>query len=117
MWIPHCGAKFCLTQSSQYELYLSMFKEGSAVPFFPKIQTLHALRALEGDHLSPHKSVPYSPEKIIQPHLFDIFTLKYDLRTFVAKKCRESQQYFLPVIKFCWKACVACFRESSTISA
>ena len=24
----------------------------------------------------PHKSVPYSPEKIIQPHLFNIFTLK-----------------------------------------
>ena len=62
-----------------------MFKEGSAVPFFPKIQTLHALRALEGDHLSPHKSVPYSPEKIIQLHLFNIFTLKHDLRTFVSK--------------------------------
>ena len=33
----------------------------------------------------PHKSVPYSPEKIIQPHLFNIFTLKHDLRTFVEK--------------------------------
>ena len=31
----------------------------------------------------PHKSVPYSPEKIIQPHLFNIFTLKNDLRTLV----------------------------------
>ena len=62
-----------------------MFKGGSAVPFFPKIQTLHALRALEGDHLSPHKSVPYSPEKIIQPHLFNIFTLETDLHTFAEK--------------------------------
>ena len=33
----------------------------------------------------PHKSVPYSPEHIIQPHLFKIFTLKHDLRTFVAQ--------------------------------
>ena len=32
-----------------------------------------------------HKSVPYSPEKIIQPHLFNIFTLKHDLRNFVEK--------------------------------
>ena len=37
----------------------------------------------------PHKSVPYYPEKIIQPHLFNIFTLKNDLRTFV-ENCRES---------------------------
>ena len=37
----------------------------------------------------PHKGVPYSPEKIIQPHLFNIFTLKHDLRNFV-EKCRES---------------------------
>ena len=58
-----------------------MFKEGSAVPFFPKIQTLHALRALEGDHLSPHKSVPYSPEKIIQPHLFNILANAWFLGT------------------------------------
>ena len=27
-----------------------------------------------------HKSVPYSQEKIIQPHLFNIFTLKHDLQ-------------------------------------
>ena len=27
----------------------------------------------------PHKSVPYSPEHIIQPHPFNIFTLKHDL--------------------------------------
>ena len=33
----------------------------------------------------PHKSVPYSPEQIIQPHLFNIFTFKHDLRTFVEK--------------------------------
>ena len=38
----------------------------------------------------PHKSVPYSPEKIIQPHLFNIFTLKYDLRTFVEKMLRVA---------------------------
>ena len=37
----------------------------------------------------PHKSVPYSLEKIIQPHLFNIFTLKHDLR-FSSKKCHES---------------------------
>ena len=28
--------------------------------------------------LFPHKSLPYSPEKIIQPHLFNIVTLKHD---------------------------------------
>ena len=38
----------------------------------------------------PHKSVPYSPEKIIQPHLFNIFTLKHDLRTFVEKMLRVA---------------------------
>ena len=27
----------------------------------------------------------YSPEKIIQPHLLNMFTLKHDLRTFVEK--------------------------------
>ena len=27
-----------------------------------------------------HKSVPYSQEKIIQPHLFNIYTLKHDLQ-------------------------------------
>ena len=45
-----------------------------------------ALRALKGDELIiyhqkvifPHKSVAYSPEKIILPHLFNIFTLKHD---------------------------------------
>ena len=38
----------------------------------------------------PHKSVPYSPEHIIQPHLFNIFTLKHDLRTFVEKMLRVA---------------------------
>ena len=38
----------------------------------------------------PHKSVPYSPEQIIQPHLLNIFTLKHDLRTFVEKMSRVA---------------------------
>ena len=38
----------------------------------------------------PQKSVPYSPEKIIQPHVFNIFTLKHDLRTFVEKMLRVA---------------------------
>ena len=42
----------------------------------------------------PHKSVPYSPEKIIQPHLFNIFTLKHDLRTFVEKMLRVAFTHY-----------------------
>ena len=42
----------------------------------------------------PHKSAPYSPEKIIQPHLFDIFTLKHDLRTFVEKNVAVASTHF-----------------------
>ena len=38
----------------------------------------------------PNKSFPYSPEHIIQPHLFNIFTLKHDLRTFVEKMLRVA---------------------------
>ena len=42
----------------------------------------------------PHKSVPYSPEKIIQPHLFNIFTLKHDLHLFVEKVSRVASTHF-----------------------
>ena len=42
----------------------------------------------------PQKSVPYSPEKIIQPHVFNIFTLKHDLRTFVEKMLRLAFTHF-----------------------
>ena len=42
----------------------------------------------------PHKSVPYSPEKIIQPHLFNIFTLKHDFCTFVEKMSRVAFTHF-----------------------
>ena len=38
----------------------------------------------------PHKSVPYSPEHIIQPHPFNIFTLKHDLRTFIENMLRVA---------------------------
>ena len=80
-------------------------KGGVSSPFFPKIQALPGwggrsdpcLDFFEGFvHMNwgpskviiyhqklifPHKSVPYSPEKIIQPHLFYIFTLESQLRT------------------------------------
>ena len=42
----------------------------------------------------PHKGVPYSPEKIIQPHLFNIFTLKHDLHTFVENMLRVAFTHF-----------------------
>ena len=42
----------------------------------------------------PHKSVSYSPAKIIQPHLFNIFTLKHDIRTFVEKLSRVAFTHF-----------------------
>ena len=41
-----------------------------------------------------HKSVPCSPEKIIQPHIFNIFTLKHDLRTFVEKMLQVAFTHF-----------------------
>ena len=42
----------------------------------------------------PQKSVPYSPEKIIQPHVFNIFTLKHDLRIFVEKMSQVAFMHF-----------------------
>ena len=37
-----------------------------------------------------HKIVPYSTEKIIQPHLFDIFTPKHDLRTSMGQIAQDA---------------------------
>ena len=42
----------------------------------------------------PHKNVPYSPEKVIQPHVFHIFTLKHDLRIFVEKMSQVAFMHF-----------------------
>ena len=42
----------------------------------------------------PHKNVPYSPEKVIQPHVFNIFTLKHDLRIFVEKMSQVAFMHF-----------------------
>ena len=68
-------------------VYILVFQWKSLPGFFWMICP-HALRALKGDHLSPKSDISPQkcslfPRKDHQPHLFNIFTLKYDLRTFV----------------------------------
>ena len=92
-------------------------KGGVAVPYVPKIQALpgwggsdpcldflegfvhmHSVHCTGGPKviiyhqkvIFPHKSVPYSLEYIIQPHLFNIFTLKHDLRTCMGQIAQDA---------------------------
>ena len=41
-----------------------------------------------------NEGFPYSPEKIIQPHLFNIFNLKHDFRTFVERMSQFAFTHF-----------------------
>ena len=52
----------------------------------------HALRALKSD-ISPQKCSLF-PRKYHSPHLFNIFTLKHDLRTFVEKMLQDAFTHF-----------------------
>ena len=58
----------------------------------------------------PHKSVPYSPEHIIQPHLFKIFTLKNGFTHFCLKMSRVAvMRYYGPKFLFACSAHIIIF--------